>query len=213
MKISETIELDDVRILIVEFMEIDSSSLIGQLSNFDTYYYEYQKITSNKRKIEFLIVRIALNILMKNEVRVIYNADGKPCLLNNEAFISISHTRNYVAVMAGIKSDVGIDIEQISDLDRFRKVSGKYLSQEELNVLSIDMYPDILPICWSIKEAVYKMIGKETVHFSEKIKIQHFIPENEGFTNVHLPDRNQTLKVRYSKNDNFTLAWCIANKI
>lgn len=210
MKISEAIKNDDAGILIVELLGNDPSSLISQLSNFNSYLIEYQNITSDKRKIEFLTVRIALNILMKNEVRIVYNAVGKPYLLDNDTFISISHTRNHVAVMAGRKSDLGIDIEQISDIERFRKVSGRYLSKEELNDLSIDLYPEILPICWSIKESVYKMIGEETVNFADKMKIQQFIPENEGLADVFLPDRNQTIAVRYRKNELFTLAWCVA---
>lgn len=210
MKISEAIENDDAGILIVELLGNDPSSLISQLSNFNSYLSEFQKITSDKRKIEFLSVRIALNILMKNEVKIVYNAVGKPYLLDDETFISVSHTRNYVAVMAGQKSDLGIDIEHISDIERFRKVSGRFLSKEELNDLSIDLYPEILPICWSIKEAVYKMIGEETVNFADKMKIQQFIPENEGLADVFLPDRNQTIAVRYRKNELFTLAWCVA---
>lgn len=210
MKISETIKNDHASILIVELLGNNPSSLISQLSNIDSYLYELQNISSDKRRIEFLTVRIALNILMESEVKIIYNAVGKPYLLNNDTFISISHTRNYVAVMAGRKSDMGIDIEQISDIERFRKVSGRYLSKEELDVLSIDLYPEILPICWSIKEAVYKMSGEETVNFAEKIKIQKFIPEDEGIVDVFLPDRNQTIKVRYRKNKFFTLAWCLA---
>lgn len=210
MKISEAIENDDAGILIVELLGNDPSSLISQLSNFNSYLSEFQKITSDKRKIEFLSVRIALNILMKNEVKIVYNAVGKPYLLDDETFISVSHTRNYVAVMAGQKSDLGIDIEHISDIERFRKVSGRFLSKEELNDLSIDLYPEILPICWSIEEAVYKMIGEETVNFADKMKIQQFIPENEGLADVFLPDRNQTIAVRYRKNELFTLAWCVA---
>lgn len=210
MKISEAIENDDAGILIVELLGNDPSSLISQLSNFNSYLSEFQKITSDKRKIEFLSVRIALNILMKNEVKIVYNAVGKPYLLDDETFISVSHTRNYVAVMAGQKSDLGIDIEHISDIERFRKVSGRFLSKEELNDLSIDLYPEILPICWSIKEAVYKMIGEETVNFADKMKIQQFIPENEGLADVFLPDRNRTIAVRYRKNELYTLAWCEA---
>lgn len=213
MKISEIIRQEDSGILIIELIGNNPDLLIPQLSNFDDYLSEYQNIQSDKRKIEFLSVRIAVNHLLGKNVRISYKDSGKPYLSDNNHFISISHTRNHVAVMASDQFEPGIDIEQISDIERFRKVSGRYLSEEEIKTLKIDAYPEILAISWSIKEAVYKMLGEETVHFSEKIQIKPFTPENEGLAEVFLPARNKTITVQYRKNDNYTLAWCSGKRL
>ena len=79
---------------------------------------------TEKRKKEWLASRLLLNKINPN-YSISYNKFGAP-ELNNECNISISHSKELVAISIS-KQQVGLDIEEISD--KALRVSSKFISK------------------------------------------------------------------------------------
>lgn len=80
---------------------------------------------------------------------------------------SISHCDNIVAVVVA-RNNVGIDIEKI-DTERFAQLpKEKILTEEELNIASLNLNE-----VWTVKEAIFKS-GQEKTFIPSKININSF---------------------------------------
>ena len=73
---------------------------------------ELNRFVSERRKMEWLSVRVLLYSMLQEDKEIGYSLEGKPYLTDHSFFISISHTKGYVAVMLASSVPVGIDIEQ-----------------------------------------------------------------------------------------------------
>jgi phosphopantetheinyl transferase len=83
---------------------------------------------TEKRKQEWLAVRLLLKELLGEEARIAYQPNGAPCLPEKNLHISISHTKGYAAVILNGESPTGIDIEYLND--RVLKVRSRFMSEE-----------------------------------------------------------------------------------
>jgi len=126
------------------------------LSNDETAVYK--RFTNERRQSEWLTTRVLLNLISDDNATISYDENNKPYLPNNDRFISISHSKNMVAVMLAT-ANVGIDIEQISQ--RTTKVRSKYLTGDELEWCKTDTDHTLV---WTVKEAAYKLIGSGLEH-------------------------------------------------
>ena len=95
---------------------------LDELEKIDAYI-DCSKFKSEKRKKEFLACRWLLNAI-NPKITITYNKFGAPELDNGE-HISISHSRNLVAIIIS-KTKVGLDIEQIRNNPL--KLSLKFIS-------------------------------------------------------------------------------------
>ena len=115
---------------------------------------ELNRFVSERRKMEWLSVRVLLYSMLQEDKEIGYSPEGKPYLTDHSFFISISHTKGYVAVMLASSVPVGIDIEQYAQ--RVHKVCDRYVRPDE----QVESYQgDItwgLLLHWSAKEAVFK---------------------------------------------------------
>ncbi len=103
----ETIREEEVRIMICRIPdEHDTFFDSHQLPEF--YAEELHKISSDKRRREFITARVAMNQLLSKEVRIVYDKAGKPLLSNHEGHISISHSRKFLALIYHPCKAVGI---------------------------------------------------------------------------------------------------------
>ena len=138
------------------------------------YDHELEGISNEVRKKERILSRYLLELLVGKKAEVKYEASGKPIM--DGVNFSISHTKNYVAVIVG-NDTVGIDIEHKSD--RIFKVTEKIMSKDELETLnslafgaektgtfSADAQKFAL-LCWCAKETVFKMIDEIGVDFTK----------------------------------------------
>ncbi|MDP4277618.1 MAG: 4'-phosphopantetheinyl transferase superfamily protein [Bacteroidota bacterium] len=123
------------------------------------------------RRAEYLAVRaLAKRMGIKAET-INYLPSGKPYLANDTRTISISHTKDYVAVMLSRLPLAGIDIETRSP--RVMRVRHKYMHPEEEHQLvasGIDETVGLL-LHWCIKEAIFKAIPEEGVDFAQEIRV------------------------------------------
>ena len=90
---------------------------------------EMQRFTSDRRKLEWLSVRVLLYSMLQEDKEIGYSSEGKPHLTDNSSFISISHTKGYVAVILSSVAPVGIDIEQYGQ--RVKRVYDRFIRSDE----------------------------------------------------------------------------------
>lgn len=157
--------------------------LMSLLGNDAVVAEELIPFTSTKRRLEYLASRCALNELVGSEQHVCYHPNGAPYLANNPLNISISHTGHYALVAIHPTDKVGIDIERIGD--KVGRVRHKFLSREELGAVDARSEKIHLTILWAAKEAMYKVMGVETVEFTEQIRIEPFTPYMDGEIIAH----------------------------
>lgn len=194
-------------VLIMEVTE-SLSDLEVILSNFEIYKSAYENLKTDKRKLEFLGLRIAINELLNVAVEIIYDKDGKPALKNSPYHISLSHSGKWLAVMAHPTRKVGIDIE--CPTDKFEKLYKRFLSQTEQEELYHDKDLRKLQVAWSVKEALYKIIGNEAVDFANQLRIFAFDIESSNTIKVeHIPS-GTIYHLQYKIDNQFILAYSIA---
>ena len=133
-----------------------TEQLLASLEHKD-WYREKLAVFSEKRKHEWLSVRVLLKALCGEEKEIAYYSSGRPYLKDGSRYISISHTRGYVAVALHSSCEVGMDIEQYGT--RVRKVASRFIrSDEEPAMMEGDEVYALL-LHWSAKEALFKTDG------------------------------------------------------
>jgi len=196
------------KILNLEFKILNSESideLLQEIEHPDTLV-DFRKIKTDKRKLEFLAVRVALKKLLNEEFYIFYTDDGKPFLTENRYNISISHSKNWVAVAVHPNRQIGVDIECWSD--KIPKLYKRFLNEEEQKAFGTNIKQ--LQIAWSAKEALYKIIGKTAVDFANQLQIFPFDAEKETgeFSAKHLVS-GKLYKLNYYQNADFVLVYCV----
>ena len=127
------------------------------------YDHEIENISNEVRKKERIISRFLLESLVGQKIEVKYADSGKPFC--DGMHFSISHTKNFVAVIVSNKP-VGVDIEYKSD--RIFRITEKFMHPEELKTLSeCSEKQKFALICWCAKETVYKIIEENGVDFAK----------------------------------------------
>ena len=133
---------------------------------------------SDSRKREFLTVRALLQELFPAEKLLInYSKNGKPNL-SGKKNISISHTKNYVAIMVGEFSHGGIDLETINE--RIFKLATKFLNESEIKFTGFNPSIEKLQIIWGAKEVLYKIHEIGDVDFKKHLNVEEFTEAHSG---------------------------------
>ena len=157
---------------------------------------EIKKFKSKKRQLEFLCTRMLIQKINRN-LKITYNTNGAP-ELNNNQFISISHTKKLIAVIISDKKS-GIDIELISD--KALKIKSKFLSEND----TLELNQEESTLAWCAKESIYKWYQKRNINFREDIKILNILksPSNK----IHVDFKNESIILDYLKIDNHFLVY------
>ncbi len=164
-------------------------------------------LTAEGRRLEWLSVRALLTELCGEEKQIEYLPSGRPFLSDRSYHISISHTRGYVAVILSPQREVGIDIEQYGE--RILKLRSKFMSKEELQVVSADREVYHLLLHWSAKETLFKLISEEEVDFKEHLRVYPFTPIEIGTFDAQefRTEKQQKYLVHYQIHPNFVITW------
>lgn len=122
-------------------------------------------INNPTRQKERLASRLLVAHLCGGFQEIAYQADGTPYLQSQQAHISISHTKGFVAVaIAPFK--IGIDIEYNSA--RVERIAPKFLNAAELS--GIHQNQDAIKymlLHWCAKEAMYKKLTTNEPDFTQ----------------------------------------------
>ena len=167
---------------------------------------ELLQFASERRKIEWLSVRVLLYFMLKEDKQIGYSSEGKPFLTDDSFFISISHTKGNVAVILNPKTPVGIDIEQYGK--RVHKVFDRFIRPDE----QVEAYQGDTTwgglLHWSAKETVFKCMKNADADL-RKLCLSHFIPQKEGTFQVreYATEGQSLFSVGYRICEDFVLTW------
>lgn len=163
-------------------------------------------IKSPKRALEWLSIRVVLQILTNDNKTVMHTSEGQPYLSDGSFQISISHSKDYAVVLLHKTKKVGVDIENISD--RILKIEKRFISNNEY----IDPSKRVLHLIihWCVKETLYKLMNSSNVIFKNHLHVSPFSINNKGVINAHesLTGSNTTYNINYEVTDNYVLTWC-----
>ena len=190
MPIINKIESEKITILVWEITEtLEEIIALGKGINTSNY-------TSKKRKKEHLASRLLVNEICPTKT-IIYNEFGAP-ELNNGKHISISHSKELVAVILSDKK-TGLDIEQISE--KSLRIASKFVSARNL----IKLNKEKATLIWCLKEAIYKWHQKGGVDFIKDIIIPEFFAKKNGKVTAYF--RRKKLNLNYLKINNHYLVY------
>ena len=138
---------------------------------------------------------ILLQHILQDNIELYYDDLGKPHLKNHPGFISISNTKDTVAVIYHPNKAVGIDIEFLSE--RIVTIAPKFLNTQEQNWINNSQIPlhNNCFVVWCVKEALFKLIGGGGIDFKDHILV------NEPINNVgklHFSKLNQEASFTYN---------------
>lgn len=171
---------------------------------------EFQNIKIPKRQMEFLAVRAALKTLLNEEFHVSYEPSGKPFLSGSDRKISISHSKEWVAVAVHPFLETGVDIECPSE--KIRKICQRFLSETERREFSNGADIKRLQIAWSAKEALYKIIGESAADFAAQMRLYPFDTKEKGTLVMEHTSSKRLYDIHYEQNDEYTLAYALDKK-
>ena len=166
--------------VILEKVHYDSQILVYKVEETLDYFRnridfteidleEFNAIKHPEKQKQWLASRYLLKKITK-ENRTLYvkkSELGKPHFTNHEAHFSISHSRDYIAMIYSLNKKVAIDIEKLQP--KIELIKKKFLHPRDF-----EHGEDLvnLTLIWSAKEAIYKYYHtKELYSFKENIAI------------------------------------------
>jgi 4'-phosphopantetheinyl transferase EntD len=155
-------------------VEADSETFLDRLEQKELYRPFIDRM-SEHRKCEWLAVRFLIKEMLGEEKEIRYKKNGMPYLADCSFFISISHTKGFVAVILNREHEVAIDIEKISP--RVLNVAQRFMNEDETTGAPSSDDIIYLLLHWSAKEAVFKRLHDEAgLDFRKDVKITPFRP-------------------------------------
>lgn len=163
-------------------IEESPDSLLALLEKKENYLPFLESVRTERRKQEWLAVRVLLKELLGIETTIAYRENGSPYLPDSSLSVSISHTNGFAAVLLQEGDYAGIDIEYYSD--RVLKLYNRFLNIEEISSIDKDNELNYLLVCWTAKECLFKMLGEENVDFRTQLHVLPFSYKEEGILTV-----------------------------
>lgn len=181
----------------------------GELQSFFTSEEladpNFQNFSFEKRKVEWLAIRVLLKQMVGCGFEIFYTEVGKPMIKHPlYKHISISHSRDFAAVYIHQQHSIGIDIESITR--NYASIKKRYLSESELEQVNENSL--LQCIYWCAKEAVFKLVDKEGVDFRKQIHVLPFLPETNIFFVRYISDNQvKTLQLQYESFNLHCMVW------
>ena len=168
-----------------------------------------ERFAAEHRRKEWLAVRLLLKTLTGDYVPIQYHPSGKPYISEGPC-LSISHTKNHVAVILG-NQEVGIDVEQYGA--RVEKVISRFMREDEQSALWKEDALWGWLLHWSAKETMYKMLHAEGVDFVKHLRIYPFQMAEDGLMEAveYKTAKEQKFRIHYRLFPDFVLTWGMAN--
>ena len=158
----------------------------------------------------FMSIRHLLAIEGYTDFDLYYDENGKPHL-NDDKFISITHSFNYAAIIIS-DGEVGIDIEK--QRDKIIRIAHKFTPIEEYRTIANDdALVRKLTIVWCAKESLYKSFAEKGVSFLQHIDVDNFdLDQDETTASVTYGDRVGHYDVNFLEFDGFTCAYALLSE-
>ena len=181
MPLFRQFQLSGVDILVWKITETVDELL--QMVPADCASFALEKFASKKRCSEWLAVRALLAQKLDN-VRVVYDAVGKPSLDGCCGNISISHTDGYAVVALSRNYEIGVDVESLSR--DIMSLSHRFMPAESFNEVLPGKRNFVALVHWCAKEALFKIVGNLGGNFKDNILVGAFEPQEKGSVQLSL---------------------------
>lgn len=195
--------------LTVGVWKVDESieELRSMFQDFSMYETDYAWFTAEKRKQEWLAIRVLLKEMLGEEKEIAYLPSGKPYLADESCRISFSHTKGYVAVALHPSQEVGVDIEQYGT--KVQRVAHKFIREDEYSSIHSGDEVYAMLLHWSAKETMFKLMEEEAVDFIDHLHILPFIPRSFGELDAreYRSGREQHFRIYYNTHSDFVLTF------
>jgi len=149
----------------------------------NAYFKRSMKMTSSEksayllmkshRQREWMTSRFLLHYISddKNRTPILKTEYGKPYRKNNDRHISISHSKDKVAVIISDKT-VGIDIQ--NEVGKITRIQHKFISDAERARLDEENLIPYYHVFWGAKESMYKAYGTKELDFKDHMHLYPF---------------------------------------
>lgn len=192
---------------------------IWQIEEADAYFLRMMEFSAEekhslmqmkgRRKTEWLASRWLWNTLTRDQEHgpIVKDKFGKPCIHGSHWQMSISHTRNYTAVITA-PFLVGIDIQ--TRVEKITRLASKFLTEEELEQVRLSASPiDHLHVYWGAKESLYKAYGRKELDFKNHLSVRPFNPETGKTKGFLLKGQEKEFEIRYEMNRQYVLVYAL----
>ena len=200
-------EIDGIRVAVWKSEE-DFETLRQSIPEGDALATEAIRLfKSEKRRKEWLTARVLLRIILNRPFTIKYKASGAPYFDDLPLYLSISHTKGYVAVALSSSSMVGVDVEQVTP--NICKLKSRICGQSETaeNELEITLH-------WSAKETAFKIIDTEGVDFTRNLTVAPFCVCKNGVGTMTLHEtatrKKNVIEIHYIILDDTVLTFAKA---
>lgn len=206
MPLFKTIPTTDGLICVWQIAETPEE-LLSHFSAQELANEDFGRFNFDKRKVEWLATRVLLKQLIGNSFTISYTSSGKPVLQHAQYhYISITHSREFVAVFIHQHKEIGIDIE--SRNRNYAPILKKYLSDLERCHIKEDTW--IPCLYWCAKEALFKLVEEEGIDFKKQFEILSAEPAT-GLLLARYISQQQTkiYKLSYITLKDHCMVWVI----
>ena len=195
--------------LTVAVWKVDETveQLRSMFHQFSVYEEGYARFSAEKRKQEWLAVRVLLKEMLGEEKSIAYLPSGKPYLEDGSMHVSFSHTHGYVAVAFHPSAEVGVDIEQYGT--RVRRVAPRFIREDEkVSIASGDEIVGLL-LHWSAKETMFKLMDDQGVDFINHLHVLPFQHEESGTFKAceYRSDKEMEFLIHYDTHPDYVLTF------
>ena len=120
---------------------------------------------SERRRREYLTWRAVVRRALGPDVRIGYDANGAPQLLDLSLHLSVSHCAGLVAVAL---SDAPCAVDAESTGRDFSRVCSRYLTPSEASLSSDPLWP---AVAWCAKETLYKYARRRELDLCRDLRL------------------------------------------
>jgi hypothetical protein len=149
-------------------MEVDENKADTYLTDLTAEEItKYYSIGHSAKQIEFAASR-SLRTSIFGCKQIYYNEFGSP-YIEDQGFISLSHTHGLVALAHSKTFNVGLDVESIRE--KAKLLHPKFINPSERAYFDTEKTFD-MSLLWSFKETLFKLADRKGVHFSADLIIR-----------------------------------------
>lgn len=188
-----------------------SESLDELMARYEVKPHEkhaFEAFRNDRRRREWITVRILLDTLLGNGVSIEYMESGKPFLRGSKLFISITHTIGYVGVRLG-SQPVALDMEYVSN--RVLRLIPKFVSEHEMRYVDEDNKIVTALVIWSAKETLFKRFDIPDVMFERHLSVRSLVVNGSEGVFTGCVDKDgfyAEVELHYSLFDDLILVYC-----
>lgn len=181
------ITINHSEIHLLQYPEFDPINYLDNLNSEEIN--RLKKFSNIKRRREFVATRI-LKTQLFGLKQIRYNKIGSP-FIDEDLFISISHSDKIVGIAVNKNHAIGLDLEP--NRPNILRLKHKFLSDQELSEFNCESAKTVTQL-WSAKETLYKLANRKQILFIEQLHLKKH--ENGGFKGTIInPDHKLSVKL------------------